>query len=152
MGFSDEDFYNAQNGETKMSDTQLSKQAGNSIVTNVLYYTYKNLYEAMPYLFEDIKLLSLFSGIGAFEKAFYMLQKYIENPDRTPEIVPYGNVKFIESTSELKAKRVGQVSSENSQAGTVYSDQNLSPTLCAGTHGYAMGYILTENFQKPPTT
>jgi DNA (cytosine-5)-methyltransferase 1 len=155
MGFTDEDFYNAQNQNTEnynskkgdyiMSDTQLYKQAGNSIVTNVLYYTYKNLYDAMPYLFEDIKLLSLFSGIGAFEKAFYMLQEYIENPSYTP-------IKFYESNSALKPQRVGQVSSENSQAGTVYSDQNVSPTLCAGSHGYAMGYILTENFQKPPTT
>ena len=29
----------------------------------------KQLFDAMPYLFEDIRALSLFSGIGAFEKA-----------------------------------------------------------------------------------
>lgn len=66
MGFSDDDFEKAQN---VVSNTQLYKQAGNSIVVNVLYYIFKSLYEAMPYLFDDLQLCSLFSGIGAFEKA-----------------------------------------------------------------------------------
>lgn len=43
--------------------------SGNSIVVDVLYYIFKNLYEVMPYLFEDLKVGSYFSGIGAFEKA-----------------------------------------------------------------------------------
>ena len=50
-----------------MSSTQLYKQAGNSIVTNVLYYIFKELYNAMPYLFDDLKVGSYFSGVGAFE-------------------------------------------------------------------------------------
>lgn len=41
--------------------------AGNSIVVDVLYYIFKELYEAMPYLFDDLKVGSYFSGIGAFE-------------------------------------------------------------------------------------
>lgn len=95
MGFSDEDFlaaktvtrdgakrllaeYPAHEGKrrmdeaeriSKMSNTQLYKQAGNSIVVDVLYYIYKNLYEAMPYLFDDLRVSSYFSGIGAFESA-----------------------------------------------------------------------------------
>ena len=52
-----------------LSDSQAYKQAGNSIVTNVLYEVYKELYRAIPELFDDLKLVSLFSGIGAFEKA-----------------------------------------------------------------------------------
>jgi DNA (cytosine-5)-methyltransferase 1 len=67
MGFNDEDFYILK--ENKISDTQCYKMAGNSIVVDVLYYIYLELYKAMPYLFEDIKLGSFFSGIGAFEKA-----------------------------------------------------------------------------------
>ena len=67
MGFSDEAFDRAE--QAGISNTQLYKQAGNSIVTNVLYYIYKNLYEAMPYLFENLKVSSYFSGIGAFEVA-----------------------------------------------------------------------------------
>ena len=36
---------------------------------DVLYYIFFELYVAMPYLFDDIRLSSFFSGIGAFEKA-----------------------------------------------------------------------------------
>lgn len=43
MGFDDEDFYNAQ--KLGISDSQLYKQAGNSIVVNVLYYIFKNLFK-----------------------------------------------------------------------------------------------------------
>lgn len=74
MGFSDETFNKAAE---KVSNTQLYRQAGNSIVTYVLYEIYKELYKAMPYLFDDIKLSSFFSGIGAFEIALDMFYKYI---------------------------------------------------------------------------
>ena len=66
MDFSDSDFDKAK--VAGMSDTQLYKQAGNSICVGVLYHIYKNLYHAMPYLFKDLKVSSFFSGIGAFEK------------------------------------------------------------------------------------
>ncbi len=69
MGFDDEDFERAQN--VGVSKTQLYRQAGNSIVIEVIYAILKQLYDAMPYLFEDIKFMHLFSGIGAFEKGFY---------------------------------------------------------------------------------
>lgn len=65
MGFSDEAFDKAQNAG--ISNSQLYKQAGNSIVTDVLYHIFKELYSAMPYLFNDLKVGSYFSGIGAFE-------------------------------------------------------------------------------------
>ena len=41
MGFDDEDFYNAKN--VGISDTQLYRQAGNSIVVNVLQAIFKNI-------------------------------------------------------------------------------------------------------------
>jgi len=41
MGFDDEDFYNAQSAD--VSDTQLYRQAGNSIVVNVLEYILQEL-------------------------------------------------------------------------------------------------------------
>lgn len=95
MGFSDEDFYKAMIGYSKVakefidnhpyligktiadeattiqgiSNNQLYKMSGNSIVVDVLYYIYVELYKAMPYLFDDLKLSSFFSGIGAFEVA-----------------------------------------------------------------------------------
>ena len=42
MGFDKEDFFKAQ--QSGVSDTQLYKQAGNSIVVNVLEKIFKNLY------------------------------------------------------------------------------------------------------------
>lgn len=75
MGFSDEDFWKAKNAG--VSNSQLYKQTGNSIVVDVLFYIFLELYCAMPYLFEDIQLASFFSGIGAFEKALERLEKYL---------------------------------------------------------------------------
>lgn len=62
----------------KVSDTQLYKQAGNSIVVNVIYYILVELYRAMPYLFDDLRLSSFFSGIGAFEIALNRLYESID--------------------------------------------------------------------------
>ncbi len=77
MGFDDKDINKCiENG---LSNTQLYKQAGNSIVVNVLYEIYKEIYKAMPYLFDDLKVGSYFSGIGAFEKALDKLYKDINN-------------------------------------------------------------------------
>ena len=67
MGFTDEDIQKAK--DAGLSKTQLYKQAGNSIVVDVLYHIFRKLYDAMPYLFDDLKVGSYFSGIGAFESA-----------------------------------------------------------------------------------
>lgn len=75
MGFDDEDYYILK--EKNISDTQMYKQAGNSIVVNVLYYILLEIYKTMPYLLKDIKLGSFFSGIGAFEKAIVKLQESV---------------------------------------------------------------------------
>lgn len=103
MGFSDEDFYKAMIGYSKVakefidnhpyligktiadeattiqgiSNSQLYKMSGNSIVVDVLYYIYVELYKAMLYLFDNLKLSSFFSGIGAFEVALDRLYKGI---------------------------------------------------------------------------
>lgn len=81
MGFSDKDFDAAQ--KAGISNSQLYKQAGNSIVVDVLYYIYRELYIAMPYLFDNLKLSSFFSGIGAFETALNRLYKDINSENFT---------------------------------------------------------------------
>lgn len=94
MGFSDESFERARkalndrfyNGKDK-ANSQLYKQAGNSIVTDVLFYIFYELYQAMPYLFDDLKVSSYFSGIGAFEVALDRLFDTI-NCANQDEIVP----------------------------------------------------------------
>lgn len=107
MGFTDEDFYAAKTGSREtakriitmfpnddlkqsieatlnevVSDSQLYKQAGNSIVTDVLFYILKNLYISMPYLFDNLKVGSYFSGIGAFEIALNRLFEWINNSEQ----------------------------------------------------------------------
>lgn len=81
MGFSDENFYAAH--DVGISNSQLYKQAGNSIVVDVLYYIFVELYKAMPYLFGDLRLSSFFSGIGAFEVALDRLYKGINSGNFT---------------------------------------------------------------------
>lgn len=108
MGFSDKDFYAAKTGSkeiaqeilekyphqgkrqmdeveriSRMSNSQLYKQSGNSIVVDVLYYILVELYKAMPYLFDDLKLSSFFSGIGAFEVALDRLYESINTGNFT---------------------------------------------------------------------
>lgn len=80
QGFSDENFKAA---EKMVSNSQLYKQAGNSIVVDVLYYILIELYKAMPYLFDDLRLSSFFSGIGAFEIALNRLYEGINSGNFT---------------------------------------------------------------------
>ncbi len=80
MGFSD----SAYDAASKVvSNSQLYKQSGNSIVVDVLYYILVELYKAMPYLFDDLKLSSFFSGIGAFEAALDRLFESINTGNFT---------------------------------------------------------------------
>lgn len=109
MGFSDEDFFRAMIGNSELakefiknhdyligktiideaetiqgiSNSQLYKQSGNSIVVDVLYYILVELYKAMPYLFDDLRLSSFFSGIGAFEVALDRLYESINTGNFT---------------------------------------------------------------------
>lgn len=68
MGFSDVDFDKA--AATGVSNSQLYKQAGNSIAYSVIKSILEKLKEQYPMYFnEDMSYISLFSGIGAFELA-----------------------------------------------------------------------------------
>ena len=96
MDFTDEDFDKAQ--AAGISNSQLYKQAGNSIVVSVPYFIFKELYKAMPYLFEDLKVGSYFSGIGAIEKALDRLYEDInqnENDGTETEFTPRSNRDVI---------------------------------------------------------
>lgn len=126
MGFEDDDFYRAQSamnenlyGGNDRSGTQLYKQAGNSIVVDVLLHIFENLYDAMPYLFEDIQIGSFFSGIGAFEKALSML---LEDGDR--------GVLSLEGKSDI----IGVVDPQG-RTNKKCRINEVCPTLRAQTHG-----------------
>lgn len=77
MGFDDEDYYKLLN--YGMSENQMNIFTGNSIVVDVLYYIFLELYKVLPEVFDDLTYSSFFSGIGAFEKALDRLYAYINN-------------------------------------------------------------------------
>ena len=75
MGFSDTDFWKAK--EAGISNSQLYKQAGNSIVVDVLYYIFWNYTKPCRICLKIFGFLSFFSGIGAFEKALERLEEQV---------------------------------------------------------------------------
>lgn len=148
MGFEDEDFFAAKIGNrqeakellakyphqgkkqmeevervSRISDSQLYKQAGNSIVVDVLYYIMNNLKEAMPYLFENMRVGSFFSGIGAFEKALSKLDTSVESFK-----TGYG----IEN-DELR--QIGFINDCNGSSNRVYDAKTVACTLKAEAGG-----------------
>lgn len=66
MGFDDADYEAVK--AAGVSNSQMYRQCGNSIVVDMLYSVLNALRSVLPELFDDLHLLSLFSGIGAFEK------------------------------------------------------------------------------------
>jgi len=58
-----------------ISESQILHRVGIGIVVDVVYEIFKNLHDAMPFLFEDMQILSLFSGIGSTELALSRLYK-----------------------------------------------------------------------------
>lgn len=129
MGFRDIDYERARAGMNEncyhgkdRSQSQLYKQAGNSIVVDVLYYIMANLKSAMPYLFEDMTVGSFFSGIGAFEVALSRLDD--------DGVAASGNQ--IENT---ELTQVGYINGYNGDANRVYDGTAVSRTLKAEAGG-----------------
>lgn len=48
------------------------------------------------------------------------------------------------SESSKEVQRIGQAHTEGSQSGIVYSRRKSIVTLIAGTHGYAIGYVVRK--------
>lgn len=61
-----------------------------------------------------------------------------QNGDVSPTLMA-GNSEIV------KIEKVGQISNEGSQCGTVVSTEGLYPTISAGCHGYANPHILEKN-------
>jgi len=50
----------------------------------------------------------------------------------------------MQDCKSKKIIRIGQASVDGSQAGTVVFRGGCSTTICACTHGYAIGYVLRK--------
>jgi DNA (cytosine-5)-methyltransferase 1 len=55
-----------------------------------------------------------------------------------------GDVPCFMVKSDTTIKKVGYIN-QDTQASALYSDNGLAPTMCAGSHGYAMGYIQVKS-------
>lgn len=131
MGFDDLDYERAKNrmneslyGGKDRSGSQLYKQAGNSIVVDVLQHIMENLYDAMPYLFDDIVVGSFFSGIGAFEKALQRLGESVSNEDAG-----------VQPTKDLQLEQLGYINGYNGDANRVYDGHTIARALKAEAGG-----------------
>ena len=92
-----------------------------------------------PMVIDEIKV------IGNYMPSNHDASRVVDIDGIAPTVKEnHGTVTAI---AEPQVVKVGQVSSEGSQAGTVYAPEGIAPTLCAGCHGYAMGNILEE--QEP---
>ena len=85
MGFNETDYNSCKN--LGLSDSAMRKLAGNSIVVDMLVGIYRDLYRCQPQLFnENMRVLSVCSGIGAFERALdIFFEKFCLSPNPIPE-------------------------------------------------------------------
>ena len=130
MGFEDQDFYKAQTamneniyGGNNRSGSQLYKQAGNSIVVDVLCAIMDELYQAMPYLFDDMVVGSFFSGIGAFEKALSIFDNSSDS----------NTLKYFIGDDELR--QIGYINNYNGDANRIYDGSTVARALKAEAGG-----------------
>ena len=129
MGFTDEDYYKAQAamnenlyGGNDRSGSQLYKQAGNSIVVDVLCAIMGELYQAMPYLFEDMVVGSFFSGIGAFEKALSTFDSSVDNDEQN-------------QNKDGELRQLGYINDYNGDANRIYDGSTVARALKAEAGG-----------------
>lgn len=121
---------------------------------------------------KPIRLIELFAGYGSQAMALKRIGSHKDNmcivamrgrnpdnpSDRTAgnpteqrlEVNMQGTSNCLTSVQkdnlllENNIQKVGQISSNGSQCGTVISDNGISANLVAGTHGYANSHIATQ--------
>lgn len=72
---------------------------------------------------------------------------YPESQTRRGRVQDNGNTcptLTAQNQETVRIEKVGQISNDGSQCGTVYSDSGISPTLIAGTHGDANSKVFTQ--------
>lgn len=80
QGISDEYYDKAV--QYGMSENQRYIRCGNGIEVNTVYLVFKKIYETYPDIFENMKYISLFSGIGCELMALKKLYKEINDGNR----------------------------------------------------------------------
>ena len=103
-----------------------------------------------------------YEGIGAHKDNMCIVAMRGRNPDNPSdrtvgspteqrlEVNTQGTINCLTSVQkdnlllENNIQKVGQISSNGSECGTVISDNGISANLVAGTHGYANSHIATQ--------
>ena len=132
MGFDDEDYEKASKVTCK---TQLYKQCGNSIVVPVVEKVLHELFKVMPELFEDVQIIDLFAGIGAFEKAF----KRVIDDANAGYIVPYPDDFDVIGHCPICGKAMTDKNKDDFK--TLYYhgfDEHICNDCIANTEGYTV--------------
>jgi hypothetical protein len=132
MGFDDEDYVKASKVTCK---TQLYKQCGNSIVVPVVEKVLQELFKVMPELFEDVQIIDLFAGIGAFEKAF----KRVIDDANSGYIVPYPDDFDVMGHCPICGKAMTDRNKDDFK--TLYYhgfDEHICNDCIANTEGYTV--------------
>lgn len=121
----------------------INKLDDNSNQRNVVYDTNKNaptLQSAMGTGGGNVPLV-IKEGINTKGKQLDCASTILAGYERTNMTGFNADNGVVE---EIKIEKVGQISSDGSQCGTVVSDDGLSGTLSAGTHGYGNHHICTK--------
>lgn len=72
---------------------------------------------------------------------------YPESQTRRGRVQDEGNTcptLLAQNQEIVRTEKVGQISSDGSQCGTVISDNGIAANLVAGTHGYANSHVATQ--------
>lgn len=72
---------------------------------------------------------------------------YPESQTRRGSVQDNGNTcptLTAQNQEIVRIEKIGQISNDGSQCGTVYSENGISPTLTAGTHGDANSKVFTQ--------
>lgn len=110
-----------------------------SIPDEVIWFDLKKLLDIKTDRF-DKSIMTFEIRDGIFDKANRVYDSNGIAPTLTCVGVENERYKVYEDRNEII--RCGQVSKKGSQAGMVYDSEGLFPTVCACTHGYAIGNIL----------
>lgn len=89
------------------------------------------------------------------DEKYYLSEKMIEglidtdhlSSNRINNTLRCGGGSSVSKKHSFDVVKVGHIN-QNTQASQVFSDEGTSPTLSAGTHGYAQGYVQVKSATK----
>ena len=88
------------------------------------------------------------AGNGIATECVKLLAEHLFKAQYNPDYVCSDELITAEKETPSACLRVGQASSDGSQAGMTFSPDGVFQTVCACTHGYAIGNIIVDDKKK----